>query len=361
MKLIKPKLFIAGGGTGGHIFPALAIAKAWQENNGKPFLVGTNRGLEKDLYPKYSYPFWLLKTKPIKGMSFINRLKALLGLPLALFKCIRLILKNKPDVVIGVGGYASAPMVLAASFLNIPTAILDQNSVPGLTNRLLGLWARRVFLAFDHAKQFFYADKIILSGNPSDKNHSPSNQKTKNDEFWNLLIIGGSQGAVQVNRWLQEIFDFIYQQIPNLKVWHQTGKRDFATIQKWAKGKSNYHAFAFDPKLDSYLKNADLVISRAGAMSVSEIALMGKASILIPYPFAADDHQHFNAQEFVENKASFLLDQNKNSASDLANLILKIYQNPKLKKQMEKNAQSLAYPDASQKIVTEIKNLMEAQ
>lgn len=349
----KPgKLLIAGGGTGGHIFPGVAVAEEWKKRGGEVLFVGTPAGQETHLVPKAGFDLRLIKVGRLKGGGILQRLRTVVGLPVALIKAMRILLEYKPDVVFGIGGYASGPAVVAARLLFLPTAITDQNSQPGLTNRILGKLVRKVFISFEPARRFFSTSKVVYTGNPVRSQIQAVPFRIPTDAEFRIFVFGGSQGAVTVNDRFTQALELIRPMWSRLKITHQAGATDIERLKKF------YIDCGLSACVDSFFDNmndlyasAHLVICRSGAGTLTELALSGRPSILIPYPFAADDHQSANAKVFVDAHAGWMFDQMKFTARELADLLLHLIQNPNELSTAATNASQLAKPNAAREIV----------
>ncbi|MBI4411827.1 MAG: undecaprenyldiphospho-muramoylpentapeptide beta-N-acetylglucosaminyltransferase, partial [Deltaproteobacteria bacterium] len=354
------KLIVAGGGTGGHLFSGLAVAEEWVSRGFEVLFVGTPKGLEKDLVPRFGYRLELINVLSLKGSGFFLKLKTLAGVPRALVKSRRLLKKEKPDLVLGIGGYASGPMVVAAKLKGIPTAVIDQNSVPGLTNRWLGKWVDRVFLMFEESASWFGPEKVRITGNPVLKKLKKEALGQGNPRDI-LLICGGSQGAHAINEKFIQVVGDIRQKYPDLKIVHQTGAADYEWVSKEMREKRIEAVVApFFDNLQDYYRRAKLVVARAGAGTLTELALFGVPSILIPYPFAADEHQKKNADIFVRHGGAEMILQRDLTPHGLAEKIEAFLTDPERLKEMSRKARSLAKPDAAKKIVDELMFLAKA-
>ncbi len=328
------RLLVAGGGTGGHILAGIAIAEEWsrkvKEQGSKPELlfVGTSQGLEAKIVPKYGYPLKLLKIGALNRVSIKTRLVTLAQLPISFLRAFFILLKFRPHAVIGVGGYASGPVVMFARILaplfKIKTSILEQNSVAGFTNRMLGKWVHRVFCAFQAGGASFDLAKVKVTGNPirsSLKLLPPSN-----DSAFTVFIFGGSQGALGINTMVLDALPFLKGQ--GIEFIHQTGVKDFERVS------SGYQREGVNARIERFIDDmgacyaqASLVICRAGASSLTELASVGRAAIFIPLPTAADNHQEKNARIFEKASASLVVPQASLSGSDFAKLILSFKEN----------------------------------
>lgn len=350
-------LVIAGGGTGGHLFSGLAVAEEWVRRGNQVCFVGTARGFEKQLVPKHGFSLELIPGSSLKGKGFLKKIKALAKLPHAFAKSFTLLRKLKPDVVLGIGGYASGPFVMVAQNMGYKTAILDQNSVPGYANRRLGKKAKKVFLAFEEAASYFKENTPHVVGNPIlQKRRQPIKNKSIDPQKpFTLLVCGGSQGAHKLNELMMDGLNVLFSHDPHVRILHQTGERDYAWISNEFNDRGIRGEVApFFHDIEKKYAEADLVISRAGAGTLTEIALWGLPSILVPYPFAADWHQQKNADVFVKRGAAFALAEEDLNGYKLAKTIIQILSDKDLRQEMSAKAQSLAKPRAAENVVNEL-------
>lgn len=348
---VGKKLLVAGGGTGGHIFPGVAVAEAWVRRGGEVVFVGTEQGKEGELIPKFGFRLRFLRVGKLKGAGFWSRLKTFFGLPSALWQAARIIMSEKPSVVLGMGGYASGPTCLAAWLLRQNTAVAEQNVHPGLTNRILGRFVRRVFLTFEESSVFFPPKKTLITGNPV-RNKIVFKEYAPSKDWFRIFIVGGSQGAKGINQSFMEAVKHLLDLRLELVIAHQASSDDEEILTAFYKRYNiiNWVRRFFDD-IDKQLVEADVVICRAGAGTLSELALAGRPAILVPYPFAADDHQLKNAQSFVAKGAAWLIEEHELSAEKLARLIRTLHDNPKNLKLAALNMRQLAKPGAAEKIV----------
>lgn len=358
---MKQKLLIAGGGTGGHLFSGLAVAEEWIRRGGLVSFVGAQSGLEKDLLPRYGHIPQLLPVMPFKGKGLGLKLKMLVTLPRSFAICRKILKKIGPDIVLGIGGYASGPTVLMARLMGIPTAVVDQNSVPGMTNRLLGRWVRKVFISFENAAGYFNSQKVVLTGNPIPTARIPTDLARIKPANWTpqvLLVCGGSQGARAVNQLVVQAVAKIAQKFSQLRVIHQTGSTDWQWVsQEIKKTKIDSLVAPFFDDMEKYYASADLVVARSGAGTVTELALWGRPSILIPFPSAADDHQTKNALELVKAGGAVMFKQSDLNSDQLAEEIMGLMGDPEKLRQMAQAARQVARPDAAKKVVDELLKL----
>lgn len=354
------KILFAGGGTGGHLFSGIALAEEMREQDPKSqaLFVGTPWGLEKNIVPQSGFPLEFIQASPLKGSSNVARVKSLLRLPKAYFQSKKILKRFQPDCVIGIGGYASGPMVLAAHFSKIPTTIIEQNSIPGFTNRRLARFIDKVFLTFENAKPYFDAKKTVLSGNPTRK-LSPPEQVSKVSGRFCVFIMGGSQGAHALNQAMVEALPALQEVKDEFHFIHQSGQQDYEGVQK-AYSDKNFSAevFPFSSEIGKYYAQADFMICRAGAGTITELQNKGMASLLVPYPFAADDHQLYNAKEMVESGAADLVLNQDLNGEKLAEYILTTKKNPARLALMRANALKLSRPQAAKVILRECSKLI---
>jgi UDP-N-acetylglucosamine--N-acetylmuramyl-(pentapeptide) pyrophosphoryl-undecaprenol N-acetylglucosamine transferase len=290
------KIVIAGGGTGGHVFPGVAIAEEVRarDPDATVTFVGTARGLEAKVVPELGWPLELVDMSGLKTVGAVAALRGAARLPRAVWQARRLVRRLAPDVVVGVGGYASVPVVVAARLAGVPACVCEQNSIPGLANRMLGRVARQVFVAFADSARFFAANKVAVVGNPVRRDMvrrllAPA--PPRDDDRVHVLVCGGSQGAVAVNELAGAALVALSAERP-LAIVHQAGARDAeATAARYAAAGVVAEVHAFITDMASAYLAADLVIGRAGATTVAELAIAGKAAVLVPYPHAADNHQ----------------------------------------------------------------------
>ncbi len=364
MKNIK-RAIISGGGTGGHIFPAIAIANELKAQfpEIEILFVGAEGRMEMEKVPQAGY---LIKALPIAGFQRKNVL-ANISLPmkiiLSLMKARAIIKEFKPDVVIGVGGYASGPTLKMANMMNIPTVIQEQNSYPGKTNKLLAKKAAVICVAYDGLERFFPKEKIVLTGNPVRQNMVEIEGKRAqalthfglSDNKKTVLVIGGSLGARTLNETMDAHIESLSQ--AGLQVIWQCGK--FYADQLFHKWDGKLpegvwlNPFIFD--MDYAYAAADIIISRAGAISVSELCLVGKPTVLVPSPHVAEDHQTKNAMNLVDKKACILVKDHE-AVNELPNVVMNTINNLELCEELSSNIRSLALPNASKTIVEQIVN-----
>ncbi len=347
---------IAGGGTGGHLFPGVAIAEELRARDPGATItfVGTRRGIEARILPELGWPLELIEISGLKTVGALGAIRGLFRVPRALWQARRLLKRLRPDAVIGVGGYASGPVVLAARLRGIPTAICEQNSIPGLTNKLLGRVVRGVFLSFDESRRFFKPNKILMTGNPVRRELlqrllAPSAREPS--ATVHVLVSGGSQGAIAVNE-LASAALIALAKDHALAITHQTGEKDLeATAARYRTAGVAADCRAFIKDMASTYAAADLVIGRSGATTVAELAIAGVPAVFIPFPTAADNHQELNAREMAAKGAALMFRQADLTASALAEALRPLLEDPNRRATMGEAMRSLAKPGAAAAVI----------
>jgi UDP-N-acetylglucosamine--N-acetylmuramyl-(pentapeptide) pyrophosphoryl-undecaprenol N-acetylglucosamine transferase len=349
------RLLIAGGGTGGHLFPGVAVAEELRARDPDAAItfVGTKRGIEARVLPDLG---WTLETIEVSGLKTVGALGAVRGLfrlPKALWQARKVVKAFKPDAVIGVGGYASGPVVLMARLRGIPTAICEQNSIPGLTNKILGRVVRAVFLSFQESARFFRAKKIRFTGNPVRRElvqkllaaPPPAGERV------HILVSGGSLGAVAVNALAAEALIELAKTTP-ITITHQTGEKDLAaTTKRYADAGVVADCRAFIKDMATTYLAVDLVIGRAGATTVAELAIAGKPALFIPFPFAADNHQEINAREMVAAGAALMFRQADLTAAVLLTALTPLVTDATKRAVMGAKMKARARPNAAADVI----------
>ena len=356
------RLLIAGGGTGGHLYPGMAVAEEVVRRGGQVLFVGTSRGLEARAVPAAGYPLELLEVSGLKRMGLMAILRGLFRLPKAFFRSLSILRRFRPDVVLGVGGYASGPMVLAAALWRYPTAIQEQNSVPGMTNRILSRLVRLVLVAFEEARRFFPAAKIEMVGNPvRSKLVATLTADAENDEQApGILVVGGSQGARAVNDLVLAAVEVLAKNSSMPIIIHQTGPSDFDRCKERYRVLcvlDRVEARPFIDDMATEYHRAGLVVARAGALTLAELAIAGRPAILIPLPTAADDHQSKNAARFAQAGAALVLNQGAVTGAQLALLLGDLLADSGRRQAMATAMRSLARPKAAAEIVDRLEKL----
>jgi UDP-N-acetylglucosamine--N-acetylmuramyl-(pentapeptide) pyrophosphoryl-undecaprenol N-acetylglucosamine transferase len=353
------KLCITAGGSGGHVLPGIAIAEVWAKEFGKESVLFLgSHGMEQKLVPQYGFSLQTMNIGALNRVSWRRRWKTFFQLPWALVQACILLLRFKPHSVLGVGGYSSGPVLLMAclmkkmGLLSVHTAILEQNSIMGWTNRILGKYVDTIFTCFEF-NHSTTPSKVVVTGNPLRSSIRVTPCQRKN---FHLFIFGGSQGAMGLNTLVLEALPFLTSWNLPLTWTHQTGKKDYQRVLE------TYQRFKIEARVESFIEDmasvyqvASLVICRAGSSTLSELASVGRASILVPLPTSSDNHQYFNAKLFSDQNASCLLLQTEENAKILAEKIRFFYENPSSREAMEKQITLHHRACAAEKIVDILK------
>lgn len=351
------RLIIAGGGTGGHLFPGIAVAEEFlaRSPENEVLFVGTERGIEARLLPKLGYRLELISASGMKGLGTVKKLLSAGRLLYGYAQSRKILKEFRPDLVLGVGGYASAPILLAAKGMGIRRFVHEQNALPGLTNKVLSRVVDGVFISMEEAAAFFPEGVTQMTGNPIRKEilwgFQEQRVRTSGDSF-SILVFGGSAGAQRINSAMLEALPHLAAVKGKLHITHQTGEKDVARVRE------GYLAQGVQAQVLSFIDNmsaaygaADLVICRAGATTIAEVTACGKGCIFIPFPYAADDHQRKNAESLVKRDAGRMILEEDLTGEHLAAEILNLMEHPEQVAELEKNARSLAQFDAAQAIV----------
>ncbi|HRO68116.1 MAG TPA: undecaprenyldiphospho-muramoylpentapeptide beta-N-acetylglucosaminyltransferase [Pseudobdellovibrionaceae bacterium] len=349
----KKTVIIAGGGTGGHIYPGIAIARALQERDPdlEIHFVGTPSGLENKIVPKEGFPLHLMAIGKLNtGGGIAGKLKTLFGLPKAMVQSAALLMELKPEAVLGVGGYASGPFVLMASLLGFKAAIWEPNAKPGLTNRWLSRFVRRSFVVFEDAVRELKSKKIISVGLPVRAEVEKVSDRPADDAEFHVLIFGGSQGARSINHAVRDLLKLEPSWRKDIRFVHQTGSADFKIISDSYQGLSGVDVFEFLHDMDRRYLWADMVICRSGASTVAELAAVRRPAVLIPLPSAADDHQRKNAESLVQRDAALMVPQNELTPERLKDEILRLKNDSQKRLSMRENLRNFHKPKAAHKI-----------
>jgi UDP-N-acetylglucosamine--N-acetylmuramyl-(pentapeptide) pyrophosphoryl-undecaprenol N-acetylglucosamine transferase len=357
------KVLIAAGGTGGHIYPGIAVAQEIMRRDASSQVrfVGTARGLETRLVPQAGFELSLIESAGLKNVSLGARMKGLAVLPKSFVSTRKLLRQFQPDVVVGAGGYVSGPVVLTAAMTNRPTLVMESNALPGWTNRVLARFVDRAAVSFEQAVPYFRG-KARVTGNPVRREFFEIPRKQREPGKFSLLVFGGSQGARAINEAMVAALPRLGELPTMLRIKHQTGAADFEKV------KAAYEDAGWGERAEvrSYIDNmmadfaaADLVLCRAGATTTAELIAAGKASIMVPFPFAADDHQRKNAEALQAGGAARMILQKELSAERLATEITRLVQAPEELNQMEDASRKLAHGDAAAAAVDMIEELAE--
>jgi UDP-N-acetylglucosamine--N-acetylmuramyl-(pentapeptide) pyrophosphoryl-undecaprenol N-acetylglucosamine transferase len=362
------KIVLAGGGTGGHLFPGIAVAEELKRRSESPevIFIGTEKGIEASIVPREGYPIRYLGAEGVVGKSLMKKVSAGMKTAASVCEAYRLLRGLGPDVVIGLGGYASFSPVLAGSFLSIPTMIMEQNAVPGLANRVLSRIADIVCVTYHESTSFFPKNKTYITGNPVRKGIFTAQRESAYELFglergkFTVFIFGGSLGARKINNAVCNAFNYLHDMREEIQFLHQTGRTDYDTVRE------TYRKWGFKGTLAPFIHRmpeayavADLVISRAGATTLAELTAVGRPSVLVPYPHAAGHHQEQNAQRLSEMGAARIILDHELDGETLARNVRELYENPGIRTEMARSCRSLGRPDAAQKVVEIMMSLIK--
>lgn len=345
-------VIIAGGGTGGHIYPGIAIAQEFRRRNPatRAVFVGTARGMETRIVPREGFDLELIEVTALKRVGAWRMLKSLARLPLSFLKVRTLLNRVHPDVVIGVGGYASGPVVLAAALSGIPTLIAEQNALPGFTNRVLSRFVRAAAVSFEEARRFF-GEKAEITGNPVRAEFFAIADSAPGERV-HVLITGGSQGSRAINEAVIGAVESLRAEASRFTITHQTGEADLErTRAAYAGTGIEVTVKPFIENMVEEFERADLVVCRAGATTVAELAAAGRPAIMIPFPFAADDHQRRNAEAVERAGAGRMILQAELTPERLIHELLWLANDRAQLARMSAASRQLGHPDAAARVV----------
>jgi len=355
------RLAVAGGGTGGHLFPGIAIAREWLHRNpdSRVLFVGTDRPFEKKILAGSGFTHTAIAAAGMKGLGLFKKIRALGCIPRGIAQAVGILSRFKPHVVLGVGGYSSGPVALAARLQRIPVVLHEQNLLPGITNRLLARVARRIYLSFDQTRLARGSAKVLFTGNPVRTEFLSGSTAGKSPgKPFTVLVAGGSQGAHSINTAVSAALEHL-KNPDDLFFIHQTGATDEQAVAgTYARQGIACELQSFFYDMAARYHRADLVICRAGATTVAEVTAMGKAVIFVPFPFAADNHQVLNARTLVADGAALMVEEKDLDGKMLAERIDHFYENPGELARMAARAAAKGKPDAAKVIVDDIYTLL---
>ncbi|MDF0668607.1 MAG: undecaprenyldiphospho-muramoylpentapeptide beta-N-acetylglucosaminyltransferase [Nitrospira sp.] len=356
-------IVIAAGGTGGHLYPAVALAREFLRRDPSTHIlfVGTVRGVESKVLAHEGFELALITAKPVMGKGLLEVVKGVLAVPIGIRQSLDILKRRRADLVIGVGGYTSPTMLIAAALKGIARVILEPNAHPGLANKVVASFAQRIFLAFESAATFFDQRKVRIVGTPIRQEFlvQPTDNASTKQAGRHLLIFGGSQGAKAINSAMLEGLPQLSRRLPGLTITHQTGEGDFERVSEVYRSlgiRGKVVPFLYD--MPTVLRTADLVVARAGAMTVAELTACGKAAILIPLPTAIFDHQMKNARAMEAAGGAVVLPQVDLTGGKLGEMIEAVLSNPQRLETMQRKSLEMRRIDAGEVIVGECYALM---
>ncbi|HEX8707173.1 MAG TPA: undecaprenyldiphospho-muramoylpentapeptide beta-N-acetylglucosaminyltransferase [Pyrinomonadaceae bacterium] len=358
------RVLIAAGGTGGHIYPGIAVAKEVMRRDASSEVrfVGTARGLETRLVPQSGFQLALIESAGLKNVGMGARLRGLWLLPKSFFAARRLIRQFRPDIVIGAGGYVSGPVLLTAALMKVPTLVMESNALPGFTNRQLARFVDRAAVTFETSRPYFRG-KAVVTGNPVRREFFDIRPKERDANRFSLLIFGGSQGARAINEAMVAALPHLAPEQGVLSITHQTGEADYEKVRAGYLDAGWGEQADVRPYIDDMVArfaSSDLIICRAGATTSAELVAAGKAAIMIPFPQAADDHQRKNAEALQAGGAARMVLQQELTGERLAAEIAALVRSPAELTKMEEASRKLARGDAAQTTVDLMQELVKS-
>ncbi len=355
------RIIIAGGGTGGHVIPALAIAQQLKKQFGAEVcFIGTARGIETRLVPQAGFALELIQVGALKNVSLVTRAKTMFDLPRAIAASARMLSDFDPEVVIGVGGYASGPAMVAAIRRGLPTLAFEPNVVPGFANRMIARWVSAAAVHFEETCRYF--PHCQVTGVPVREAffHIPAMSSANTGGALTLLVFGGSQGARAINQAMIESLAGLRAKIPDIHIIHQTGKRDYDhVLAAYQQSGISGEVHKFIEDMPGTFARADLLVCRSGASTVAEIAAAGKPAIFVPFPAAADDHQNVNARALERVGAAMVVEESNLGVAYLVETIAALIGDPNRLQGMSEAAKTLAHPKAVEEIAEMVKELAD--
>jgi UDP-N-acetylglucosamine--N-acetylmuramyl-(pentapeptide) pyrophosphoryl-undecaprenol N-acetylglucosamine transferase len=348
------KVIIAAGGTGGHIFPGIAVAEAFLRSDATNDLlfVGTPSGMEKRIVPAHGFRLTEIEARPFLGTSIMRKVGAIAGLLRGVLTSIRIIRREKPRVIIGMGGFTCVPVIIAGWLLQVPCFLHEQNVYPGMANRWLSRIVQTTFISFDASRSYFDGTTVIHTGNPVRR--QVRDQVARSDGRFAIFVFGGSRGARSINEAVMEMLPRLGTDGETV-IYHQTGPEDYERVRaEYARYDVPGEVFPFTDRMQQYYSSADVVVSRAGASTIFELAYFRKAAVLVPYPYAAGGHQWKNARYVERLGGAYLIANEDLNGERLHTVIEGLKANPQLRDEMGAATGSIYRDDAEDRIVQEI-------
>jgi len=360
---MEMKMVLAGGGTGGHVYPALSVAEelAGRFPGLDLLFIGTRSGLESRVIPESGYRIRYVSSRGVRGKGPLGTMFTLATVSVGLFQALSILMRFRPSLVFGSGGYASASVILAASMLRCRIVLQEQNSIPGLTNRLLASRAERIYLGFEAAREHLAGRRgVLVTGNPLRRSIVGEDTDDRRSEFGlaagppALLVFGGSQGARNLNR---AVVDYLLR-TDGVQAIIQTGNRDYRWVRERLEPcAGRVYISPYISNIHHAYRAADVALTRAGALSVSELAAVGLPAVLVPYPYAADDHQTLNARHLVEAGGAVMIEDGRLSGETLGDVLDRLFADGGRLEKMKSALGAVARPDAAVRIADDIQAL----
>lgn len=352
------KLLISAGGTGGHVFPGIAVADAFisSEPGNEVVFIGTRYGLESKVVPQSGYRLLFVEARQFSGRNIAYKFITIASLVKGIHRCMSLIKKEKPDAILGMGGFTSVPTVIAGFILGIPIFLHEQNVQPGLANKMLAKYAKTIFISFEETRNYIGRGKIVCTGNPVRASVKTKIEDKKGDSFA-IFIFGGSRGARSINQSAVDMLRYMDDYRDRVTIFHQTGVEDYeGTKDIYRTSGIRHEVFSFTDKMADYYNKADVVISRAGASTIFELSYFKKPAILIPYPYSAGQHQWKNALQVESLGGGYIIENSEATGERLFYVIKKLMDEPELLKKMGENMGRLYIEDSEGLIIKGIKD-----
>lgn len=348
------KLLVAAGGTGGHIFPGVSVAEAFAARKGNEvFFTGTRYGMEERLVSSAGFRLAMIEAKPFTGQSTAAKIGTLLVLCKGIVQAFRLIKAERPDAIIGMGGFTCVPVLIAGILMGVPSFLHEQNVYPGMANRLLSGRVKATFVSFAESERYLKAKAIVHTGNPIRKRLRGARAE-KTDKNFNVFVFGGSRGARSINKGVTELLPYL-EGFRQTTLYHQTGTEDFEWVRAAYEGSGTGHeVFPFTDEMERYYNLADVVVSRAGASTIFELSYFKKPAILVPYPFSAGAHQWKNASHVESVGGGYVIGNSEFSGEVLYRTLVELRANPDELRRMSAGMGSIYLEDAEERIVKEI-------
>ena len=345
-----PRTFVmAGGGTGGHVMPALAVARELKSRGHQPVFIGTRAGFEARLVPQSGFPLEWIEIGALQRVGFVRTVRTLVELPFSLLRSYKLLKRHRPAAVFSMGGFVAGPVVLAALVQRIPVVVMEPNAIPGLTNRRIGHFVKRALLSFPEAASYFPKERVEITGLPVRPEFFDIPDKPPDGSIA-ILVTGGSRGARTLNRAAEESWSLFRRAGMPVRLLHQTGAQAYDEIARaFSSSGLAGEVVPFIDDMPAAFAQADLVVCRSGAGAVAEVAAAGKPSILVPFPFAADDHQFHNASAMSRIGAARLVPDREMNGRRLFDEISRLFSDRAELRRMSALARGFAHPDAARR------------
>ncbi|MBP8625898.1 MAG: undecaprenyldiphospho-muramoylpentapeptide beta-N-acetylglucosaminyltransferase [Syntrophorhabdaceae bacterium] len=348
------KLFIAAGGTGGHVFPGISVADRFtaMSPENEVVFIGTKIGLESKAVPQAGYRILYVDARQFSGRNIVYKLVTVAGLVKGIHDCLSFIKKENPHAILGMGGFASVPMVIAGFIHGTPIFLHEQNVQPGLANKILAKYARTIFISFEDTRHYLGRSRVVLTGNPIRNSVKKRDRDIIDEQYFGIFVFGGSRGARSINQSVVDMLRYLKEDRDRVIIFHQTGAEDYEGVKDIYENSGIRHeVFPFTDNMAYYYNNSHVVISRAGASTIFELAYFERPAILIPYPFSAGQHQWKNALQVERIGGGYIIENSEATGERLFGVIKRLIDEPELGKKMGENMGRLYIDDAEGLIV----------